>query len=317
VTIGRISQLDKSTLLRIQAGCNFVNAEVARLRGRVTKVGVAVALAAIVVYVVMLNNGVKDPRLPIGGAFVVIALVTEQARRELKKSYKRIVVTRVVKAVAQGLTYSPESSFTKDDFIGMHLFDRRPEKWKSEDEVCGKKNSVTYGLHEIKASYMQKRGKHSKEIIIFKGLIVRLDFNKNFVGHTIVVQNAQSQVLGGLFGESENRAGKQLVRLESVDFEKQFSVYGTDQQEARYLLTPKLMELVMEAQALLGGPLRLSFHDNSLFVTVPQDTDRFEISLFGGPVSPESVVGDLVEVVSLAERLVETLELETRIWSRV
>jgi hypothetical protein len=67
----------------------------------------------------------------------------------------------------------------------------------------------------------------------------------------------------------------------------------------------------------LGVHLRLSFHDNSVFLTVPQSADRFEVSLFGSRVSPESIVGDLAEVVRLAERMVDTLELETRIWSRV
>ena len=63
--------------------------------------------------------------------------------------------------------------------------------------------------------------------------------------------------------------------------------------------------------------LRLCFKDNSLYVTVPQNKDRFEVNLFGGDVTPESAIGDLVEVVNLAEKLVETLDLETRIWTRV
>jgi len=91
---------------------------------------------------------------------------------------------------------------------------------------------------------------------------------------------------------------------------------ASDDQEARYLITPKLMELIMEAQALLGGQLRLCFMSSNLWVTVPQDKDRFDVGLFSGTVTPESVLGDFIEVVALAERLVETLELETRIWSK-
>ena len=315
--IGRISQLDHSTLLRILAGCNFINAEVTRLKSRVLKATVAGLVLAAVVYGFMLRQGERDPRAPLMLAFMISALVTQHARTQLKKNYKGIVVKRVVDALGHGMTYKPESTFTKTDFVGMHLFDRKPERWTAEDEVCGKKNAVTYSLHEIRASYMQRSGKHRREIIIFKGLIVRLDFNKSFVGHTIVVSDSQAQILGGLFGESGSRAGKEIVRLENPDFEREFAVYSTDQQQARYLLTPKLMELVLRAQIVLGGQLRLSFHDNSMFVTVPQDKDRFEVSLFGGPVTPESTMGDLVEVVSLAEQLVDTLDLETRIWTRV
>lgn len=61
----------------------------------------------------------------------------------------------------------------------------------------------------------------------------------------------------------------------------------------------------------------MSFQDNSVFVAVPSLTDRFEPALWGGAITPDAVVGDLVELVALADRLVDTLELETRIWTRV
>ena len=66
-----------------------------------------------------------------------------------------------------------------------------------------------------------------------------------------------------------------------------------------------------------SGGLRVSFHDNSVFVTIPQNVDRFEVALFGARITPETAVGELAEVVKLSERLVETLDLETRIWTRV
>lgn len=315
--IGRLSQLDRSALLRIQAGCNYINAQVTRLRRRVliaTGVGVIVAL---VVYALMWRSGERDIRVPMAVVFLISAYFGRAANKELKQNYKGIVVRRVVEALGQGITYRAESGFTREDFTGMHLFDRRPERWLSEDEVTGRKDAVTYSLHEVRASYQSGSGRNRREVIIFRGLIVRLDFNKHFAGHTIVVSRAQAQRLGGLLGEATTRHDKEIVRLESPDFERTYCVYSTDQQQARYVLTPKMMELILEARAVLGEDLRMSFHDNSMFVTVPQTKDRFEASLFGAPVTPETTVGDLVEVIGLAERLIETLELETRIWSRV
>lgn len=315
--IGRISQLDQPTFLRIQAGCNFVNAEVRRLRKQVTFVGVISTLLALFAYAILWKAGQRDPRLPVVAAVMLTVFAAGRANRELKQSYKGIVVRRVVAALGHGMTYRPESGFTRRDFVDMHLFDHEPDKFSSEDEICGQRNAVTYTLQEARATYEQGSGKHRRTVTIFRGVVIRLDFNKHFVGHTIVVSQAQSRVLGGLLGEAERRKGKEIVRLENADFNEQFAVYSTDQQQARYIITPKLMELIMEAQALLGADLKLSFHDNSVFVTVPQKKDRFEVKLFGGAVTPEDTVGELVEVVSLAERLVETLDLETRIWTRV
>jgi hypothetical protein len=315
-SVGRVSQLDTQSQLKLKVACDYINAEVSKVRGRIITVGIVCAALGAIVYAFMWNRGVHDPRLPIGGAVAIMALYGTQQWRALNKTYKQIVVTRVVAALGQGMTYSAESRFTKDDFIEMDLFEKQVEKWRAEDEVCGRRNAVTYSILEGKATRTEGSGKNRRTVTIFKGSIVRLDFNKNFLGHTVVVPDSESKILGGLFGESSTRRRKDICRLENVVFEKEYSVYGSDQQEARYILTPKMMELILAAQRQLGD-VRLSFHDNSVFVTIPGGKDRFEVGgLFGRKITPETACGELADVVKLAERLIETLDLETRIWSR-
>jgi hypothetical protein len=316
-TVGRVSQLDKATLMKLQAGCNFINAEVEKARRRVIMVSVICAILGLGGYSYLWNRGQTDPRFPLGAAATVAILHGVNERRKLTKTYKGIVVRRVVAALGHGLTYSPESKLTKQDFLDMDLFEKRAERLEAEDEICGRKNVVTYSLQEAKATRTEGSGKRRRTVVIFRGLVVRLDFNKHFKGHTVVVPDRESKILGGLFGESESRRRKDIVRLENIDFERLFSVYSSDQQEARYLLTPKLMELVLRAQSTLGGEFRLSFHDNSVFLTIPENEDRFDIGLFSPKITPEVAAGDLAEVVFLAEQLIDTLELETRIWTRV
>lgn len=315
--VGRISQLDRSTIAKLQAGCKFINAEIGRVRGRIVLFASVVSLLAFVVYGLMWNNGVRDPRLPVGFGLALIIAYAMWQHRKLSKIYKTIVVRRVVDALGHGLSYSADSRFTKQDFLDMDLFKLRCEQWRAEDEVCGRKNAVGYSILEARATRTEGSGKNRRTITIFKGVIVRLDFNKHFQGHTVVVPNSESQILGGLFGEASSRRRKDLCRMENVEFEDAYSVYSTDQQEARYILTPKLMELIMRARAHLSNGLRVSFHDNSAFLTLPGMGNRFEVKLFGGAVTPENVVGELVEVVQLAERLIDALDLETRIWTRV
>jgi hypothetical protein len=317
VRIGRISEIDASTRAKIQAGCNYINAEIVKVRKRI---GIAILIAAAlgaIIYSALWRRGVRDPRLPIGAPVAIVLIYAANERRKLAKAYKHIVVRRVVGALGEGLSYSPESNFSRQDFLDMDLFEQRCEQWRAEDEICGRKNAVAYSIFEAKATRTEGSGKNRRTVVIFRGIIARLDFNKNFRGHTVVVPDAESKILGGLFGESETRRKKDLARLESVEFERMYSVYTTDQQECRYILTPKLMELILNAQATLGVPVRLSFHDNSVFMTVPQNVDRFEFGWFGSRVSPEGIVGDLAEVVHIAERLVDVLDLETRIWTRV
>lgn len=316
-SIGRLSQLDRETVAKLQAGCNFINAEIAKVRGRIMIVASVMFVLALIVYGAMWNNGVRDPRFPLVGAIAIVVAYAMWQHRTLSKTYKTIVVRRVVGALGHGLTYSADSRFTKQDFLHMDLFNLRVEQWRAEDEICGRKNAVSYSILEAKATRTEGSGKNRRTVTIFKGVIMRLDFNKYFQGHTVVIPHSEGEILGGLFGESESRGRKDICRMENVEFEKAFSVYSTDQQEARYILTPKLMDLIMRARVRINDGVRMSFHDNSVFLTLPGHGDRFELSLFGRRVTPESIVGELAAVVRLAEDLVDTLDLETRIWTRV
>jgi hypothetical protein len=312
VDIAAFAQLDGATRARIESACAFVTNRIQEQRRRVTKVTLIAFGVALVVWVVTR----MDPRIPGFAALAVSALVTAHAQRDIRKWYKLMVIKRVVEALGNGITYTHESSLDKPKFREMDLYNSRIDRWKSEDQVSGRRREVGFELHEVEAVRREKRGKNTVDIIVFKGLVVVLEFNKNFHGHTIVVPEKDQKVLG-LFGESESRRNKQIIRLESVEFETTYSVYTTDDQEAHYLLTPKLMELVLAARVQLGvNDMRLAFFRNWLFVTVPSTDDRFEVSLFQRNVTAMAAIADLAAVVALAEQLIDALELETRIWTR-
>ncbi|HEY0997791.1 MAG TPA: DUF3137 domain-containing protein [Gemmatimonadaceae bacterium] len=304
-------QIDSAARARVQAACHMVNEEIARQRSRARTAWAVIGVAALPALVLWPQGW----RVTIAGSFVLGGWVYQRARKEVATLYKRVVMQRVVKALGSDLAYRPESSLTRGHWERMDLFPVRPSSFRSEDEVRGRKANVTYAIHEVRAT--RREGKTEK--VLFRGFVAQLEFNKHFQGHTVVVPDREGRSLPGkLFGDALERSkigGKQIVRLENPDFEAQFSVYGTDDQEARYLLTPKMMELIMEANALQPEQIRLAFLGNFLYVTVPSHMELADPGL-DSTVSPESALGELATVMQLAERLVSTLDLETRIWSR-
>jgi len=304
-------RLDPAARARVQVACNVVNEEIGEQRRNVMFVGIGIAIVAIPLLAAYPDNA-RD--ILYGALFAMLAMYG-YARRQVTKTYKQLVVGRVVKALGDGLTYRAESSLDRRHFLALELFPDQPTSFTSEDEIGGRKANVAYSIHEVRAT--RRQGKQT--VTIFHGLMVRLDFNKNFRGRTTVVPNGAGNAGGSLladllhFGSSPR---KQQVTLENPDFENIFDVYSTDDQEARYLLTPKLMELVLAANATNSdGQLRLSFLENSLYVAVPSCGNHLEASL-SETVTPDSAIGDLAEVIAFAERLVDELQLETRIWSR-
>lgn len=315
--VGRLSHFDASMRARLGAACGFMNDEIEKAVKTIVGAAVVCVILGLSASVLLWILGNREHwMLPPILAVVIVVFFIRHQRASLATTYKQVVIGRIVAALGQGLTYSAGSRLQIGDFVGLHLFSRPVGHWRSEDEICGRKGAISYSICEANATESKKNEKQPWKDLIFAGLIVRLDFNKHFQGHTIVIPNGESQVLDGVLGESQTRGGKTLCRMDDALFEKSFSVYSTNSQEAHYILTPKLMELILATHARFNGT-RCCFKDQSVHLAIPSKGNRFEVSLLGPKMTPENAIGDLAECVDLAEQLIDALHLETRIWSKV
>ena len=105
---------------------------------------------------------------------------------------------------------------------------------------------------------------------VFKGQCLRFQFDKTFYGRTLVTRDA------GFFNRFGGGKGMQRAMLEDPEFERIFEVYTTDQVESRYLLTPDLMQKLVDLEKTFhGGKLKCCFDSGELFITL-QGSDLFE-----------------------------------------
>ncbi|HET9003375.1 MAG TPA: hypothetical protein VFN39_05160, partial [Gemmatimonadaceae bacterium] len=194
-------RLDPQARARVQIACDIVNKEIGEQWRNIALATIAVAIIAIPIALAR----PEQARTVLFVAVLLVGLVAANARREVTKAYKGLVVHRVVKALGDGLTYRPDSSLTEQAFLAMDLFADRPTTFSSEDEISGRKNNVSYSIHEVSAT----RREQKRTIVVFGGLMIRLDFNKNFRGRTNVVPNGEAVSTGSLLGKLLSAAGRQ------------------------------------------------------------------------------------------------------------
>jgi len=284
-----IGSLEASVYNRVQAVCNFVNAEIARLRHQTIAIGIACIIGAAVLWYVTGSGHVA--LVVAAGAF---ALCVVRARAELTSSFSNIAAKRIVNAIAQQLAYRSQSSLSREQFNSLDLFAGKCAKFSSHDEITGRVRGVRYSVHQVQA----RRGDRS---MMFDGAIIRIEYPANFPGHTVVVPDHDGQLLGAMNGGSRRK--KDLVMVKNPSFERLFSVYSTDYYEARRLLTPELMKLVIEGKAALGADMRLCFVHRSLFVAVAEPAAPYHATLFAQPLTPPVALGKLVHLIAFAERI--------------
>ena len=249
---------------------------------------------------------------------VAIGIVSENYRKE----YKEKIIARIAGYADEGLEYSPEGFIPMETFVRSRIFTLSCDQYRGEDYFRGRIGKTDIEFSEVTAKHRNNSGtvKNRSEdyAIIFKGLFIIADFNKNFKTHTVVLPDT-AEKLFGKFGQTLQSAAfgrGELIRLEDPRFEKEFCVYGDDQVEARYILTPSLMERILAYRKKWNTRVYLSFLDSKVYIAINMYRDLFEMRPFK-PAADYAFLEESLRFLTLITEVVEDLNLNTRIWTRV
>jgi hypothetical protein len=180
----------------------------------------------------------------------------------------------------------------------------------NEDQITGMYKGVQLQLFETHLQKWKYRGKRSRLVTVFNGLIINLSMNKKFTGKTVIKQDRGS--VANWFGNKFS--GLENVQLEDPKFEEIFEVYSTDQIEARYLLTVSFMERLLDLADIFDDvEIQLCFDDDNLLMIIPLRKPIFE----PGPITePENFVDDaqsLLKEMYLICQIVDILKLNMKL----
>lgn len=261
-----------------------------------------------------------------GGILLIIGIVILSKGSEKFKAYrhsfKQRVVANVLKSVDSSLELDYQNGLSENDFKYSRLFSREPDRYESQDQVYGTAGKTRFSFSEVHAEYktetQTKNGRKVEWHTIFKGIIFCADFNKHFKGITLISPNDMGGAIGAWFSNTLSifsSGDRQLVKLENPEFSKCFVTYSTDQVEARYILTPSMMERLCELNSKCKYTMSMSFIDTQVFIAFPLDKDYFEPAVFKSLLTETALEEDLA-VVKFMYNIIQELDLNTRIWGK-
>jgi len=272
---------------------------------------------AALIFFFNLNTAVFVGAILVNGTLGAIFLPKfYKLKKELKDKYKEEIINEMVRFLDPSLTYNSTSFISQSEFENSKIFMRNIDRYRGDDLVVGNIGKTEVRFSELNALYETKDKEGTKYVSLFKGIFFIADFNKDFVGETIVLPDTAEKLFGklGTMFQKMNISRPDLVKLENPDFEKAFVVYGTDQVEARYILTPALMERIMDFQKK-SGKIYLSFLHSKVYIAISLSKNLFEPPLFKSMLNYK-LVEDYFKYLMLIVNIVEDLDLNTRIWSK-
>ncbi len=188
------------------------------------------------------------------------------------------------------------------------------EHW--EDEVRGIHNGQNFTICESHLKY-KTSGKNSSTRTVFHGQIMIVDYPREFLGKTVLRRDAGVMNRFGKPGKEFHQVG-----LVSMEFEKIYEAWSTDQVEARELLDPIVLERFQELERLFQGKvLQAAFSEGKLLIALSTG-DRLNIGSMLKPLEGRGrvetilhefdVIFDLIDVAikPVASRLHGALSID-------
>jgi hypothetical protein len=232
--------------------------------------------------------------------------------QRVQGAFKQEVLRRVFEFVLPGVDYRPCAHIGAEHVKKSGLF---RESWNDdtgEDYVAGRLGETDFWFSELTLAKERK----DERSVVFRGLFFIADFHKSFRGRTYLLPDVAERGFGALgrVAQALRFDGTELVELEDPDFEKRFVCTSTDPTEARYLLSPSMIQRILRLAEWSRGSLRVSFVEECMYLALPSG-DLFQAPFLGGSVDENALVGFVRELRAVTD-LIEELGLDTRIWSK-
>jgi hypothetical protein len=211
----------------------------------------------------------------------------------------------MIEQTLPGSTYNPDGSFSLAEIQSTELLPK-PDRYYGEDLLEGVIDDVRFRLADARLEEereVEVDGKKTTEFVtFFSGQIYQFTFQKPFVGY-LQVREWGAPVVNRNFRK---------VKLESVDFNKKFATFATEELSAFYILTPDFMERILEFERLHQGSISMSFTANLLAIAIQNNKSLFEPKLFR-PID-EGFLQTMQKDIDLAKELIRLLKLDDKLF---
>lgn len=142
----------------------------------------------------------------------------------------------------------------------------------------------------------------------FRGVFIEFDMNKNFEGHTFILERAVTN-RGIKFDHSKFEE----VKLEDPEFMEKYKIYSTNQVEARYVLTTAFIDRFKNMKvAFKAKYIRASFKDGKIIIAIDAGRDLFQMANLNTDTDSNTFVEIFNEIMSIRE-LINALKLNEKI----
>lgn len=220
-------------------GLSFIGGSVQLKSASAILIGIAVGICLIIISIFSFRMGFR-------------MMDKISAAKEYYEKYKNIIIDYLLSDVQYELN---QSEYVEEQiFLDSQLFSNEFNSYNGEDKLAfnitykeGNDGNCKLVISDVKTSSGKNNG------IIRKGIFGYIELPKEF--------NCKLYINSDCVNFKEKL---EVVELENMEFNNLFKIMSDNQVEARYILTPKVMESLFNSTSLIDE-LKISFVGNKIY----------------------------------------------------
>lgn len=231
------------------------------------------------------------------GFWAIGVYIFQNKQKNFENKLKARIMPILLKAFGN-LKWTLSQVITTDEIENSNIFTHF-KHIKVDDNFYGTYRDMPIEITEAEMWYYRENSNgRSEKVTVFKGVLISVGVGKNFKGHTIV------RVKTPLY----NNKCYEEVKLEDVEFSKQFFVDSNDQIEARFLLTTAFMERFKNISNAFGlKHAECSFKQGKILIALEGQDDLFKLGNLSTPLTDTTpymkFLKEMLSIYSLIDHL--------------
>ena len=197
--------------------------------------------------------------------------------KEFENEYKLSIMKPVFDKFITDCEFYPNMGIGREYIANLNAI-RMGKIYRSEDYVEGVYNDVKFCRADILIQDItHDSDRNSHTVTYFRGQWMVFEFNKSFKKNIQIYDKFFKYANKGknFFGGADKR---EKISFENNLFNNKFKVYANSQQEAFYIITPQIMESILNLHNNIKGALMLFFDDNKRNIAINNGKNSLEPS---------------------------------------
>lgn len=206
-------------------------------------------------------------------SIIVFFIVRGNKRVQFIREFKQNLLKSMISAISSDIEYHPYKHVPREKFKKAQ-FIKSYSSYNGEDYFVGMYNNIISEFSEIT---VQQRSDKST-VTVFKGAFYVIEFPRAFAGRTSIVPDNLEKFLGGAgrFFQKLNIFRDNLMKFDNEQFEKEFAIYSSNENETIKVLNPALVQFLLDQKQKYKN-VYFGYSETNIYLGLDNRNDLFQV----------------------------------------